>query len=331
MRWGHALLVGGLLLPAEWLHAEEAVLQRLYGRGVHAYFSGADVQAHKNLTAAIQGGSQDPRCYYFRGLVDLRLGREADAELDFQKGADLESRDVLNVYDVPRSLERIQGNVRLKIEQYRVQARLAALERAERMRKARYNAIRRSERKILQEQAVAPRGAPAEPVSEPVRARVPLPPEKSESPPSDEMQPTEPAATGGEPEPEPSDEIVPAEPSASSAPELSPLDDVPPAEPSSTDVPEPEPSDEIVPAEPSASSAPEPSPLDDVPVAEPSLRGGEPQPSPSADSTAPVSGNRIFRALGRSLGKAVGGDQLAPAGVGAPGEPAGNGEEPTLR
>ena len=42
-----------------------------------------------------------------------------------------------------RALERVQGAERTEVENYRVEARMAALEEAERLRKARYEAIQR--------------------------------------------------------------------------------------------------------------------------------------------------------------------------------------------
>ena len=70
--------------------AQEAVLDDLYGRGVHAFFAGSSREAHDLLTAAINGGSRDPRAYFYRGLIYMRMGRPEDANLDFQKGTELE-------------------------------------------------------------------------------------------------------------------------------------------------------------------------------------------------------------------------------------------------
>jgi tetratricopeptide (TPR) repeat protein len=154
VRWLVLLVVGAL--ASLWTlssRAEEAVLGQLYGSGVHAYFSGDYLKAYQKLTAAINTGSRDPRVFYFRGLVYLHLGRSPEAQMDFQKGAELESKDVNKYYDVARALERVQGAERLELEAYRVRARVAALEEAERLRKARYEAIQREEARVLQRQA----------------------------------------------------------------------------------------------------------------------------------------------------------------------------------
>ncbi len=166
------LLAGGLvLLSAVSVHAQDAVLGQMYGNGVHAYFSRDYVKAHEHLTAAVDGGAGDPRCYYFRGLAYLKLGRETEASMDFEKGAKLESRDVNRFYNVGRSLERVQGRQRLLLEQHRVKARMAALQRAEDIRKVRYEQIREQQSRTLQEQAEAapeaPAKLPAEPAAKP--------------------------------------------------------------------------------------------------------------------------------------------------------------------
>src|SRR5260221_6982085 len=80
------------LIAARDLQAQEAVLSDLYGRGVHQYFAGNDAEAADALTSAIDGGTRDPRAYYFRALVGLRSGL-SDVDGDLRKGAELESAD----------------------------------------------------------------------------------------------------------------------------------------------------------------------------------------------------------------------------------------------
>ena len=133
--------------------AQDGVLSQLYGNGVHAYFAGDYAKAHELLSSAISSGSRDPRCYYFRGLSYWKLGRPQEAAADFQQGAKYESGDLNRTYSVARSLERVQGAARMAVEQYRIQARAAALEQAERFRKARYEEINRQERRTVESQA----------------------------------------------------------------------------------------------------------------------------------------------------------------------------------
>ncbi len=194
------LLAGGLvLLSAASLRADDAVLGQMYGSGVHAYFSRDYVKAYQYLTSAIEGGTSDPRCFYFRGLTYVRLGREPEAEMDFAKGAKLESRDFDRFYNVARSLERIQGNTRLALEQHRVEARMAALKQAEEARRTRYEAARAEEDRVLHGPIGTVPGQPgngsAEPGTQPVPEPVPsgaFEPGSAEQPPASPFEPSPP-------------------------------------------------------------------------------------------------------------------------------------------
>ena len=158
------LLVGGLAsLSTASLLAQNAVLGQKYGQGVHDYFAGNSLKAYEQLTAAVEGGSKDPRVYYFRGLAYLKLGRGPEASQDFRKGSELETSDVNKFYNVSKALERVQGSARVNLECYRVDARMAAMERAAKLRKARYEAIEREESRVLRKQSLAP----AEPIQTP--------------------------------------------------------------------------------------------------------------------------------------------------------------------
>jgi tetratricopeptide (TPR) repeat protein len=147
------LSVAGAALWAASAQAQDAVLEQLYGKGVHAYFAGDYGKALERLSAAAGAGSRDPRVYYFCGLTYLKLGKAAEAQMDFRKGAQLETRDLNRYYNVGRALERVQGADRQMLESYRVQARMAAYAESEKLRKARYEAIKREEARVLQEQA----------------------------------------------------------------------------------------------------------------------------------------------------------------------------------
>src|SRR5262245_9329940 len=54
---------------------QDAMLEELYGRGVHAFFSGNQSAAFDSLNKAINSGSRDPRAFYYRGLLLNRFGR----------------------------------------------------------------------------------------------------------------------------------------------------------------------------------------------------------------------------------------------------------------
>ncbi len=129
--------------------AQEAVLAEFYGRGVHQYFAGNASQAVSDLTAAINGGTKDPRAFYFRALAEMRQGRQAIAQTDLQKGAALESADINQFYPVGKSLERVQGASRMTIERYRTIARAEAFQRQQRRDATRYEEHRRAELRVL--------------------------------------------------------------------------------------------------------------------------------------------------------------------------------------
>jgi hypothetical protein len=164
------LFLGGLAsLWAVPLTAQDAVLGEMYGRGVHSYFAGEYAHAFEQLTTAIQGGSKDPRVFYFRGLSYLKLGRPQEAKQDFKTGADLESRDINKFYNVSKALERVQGPGRIELEDQRVAARMTLMDKAEKLRKARYEAIKREESRVLRQQELTPPepAKTAEPAAEP--------------------------------------------------------------------------------------------------------------------------------------------------------------------
>ncbi|MCS7304084.1 MAG: hypothetical protein NZ602_03115 [Thermoguttaceae bacterium] len=181
------LIVGGLVcvvcLPTP---GQEGIISQLYGNGVHAYFAGKYEEAYEFFNSAIQAGTKDPRVYYFRGLTYLKLGRPEEAEQDFIKGAELETADVNQLYPVGRALQRVQGNHRLKLEQYREEARLASWKRQLAAEKARYQGLRQRVEEGLQQQA---QGAKLPPSPPPVEAPT-VPPEKAPPPPFAE-QPVE--------------------------------------------------------------------------------------------------------------------------------------------
>jgi hypothetical protein len=152
-------LVGFTLLSATTASAQDPLLAQLYGSGVHAFFSGDYRQARENLSAAIDGGSQDPRAYYFRALCELRSGNNQDAADDFQKGAELEGADANQAYPVSKSIERIQGNARALLEKYRLKARVAAHQRKEDQRQMVYQKRRDADTQVLRQVGPPPSAA----------------------------------------------------------------------------------------------------------------------------------------------------------------------------
>jgi tetratricopeptide (TPR) repeat protein len=172
-----------------------------YGNGVHAYNEGDYQCSYDELSRVIEAGSNDPRVFYFRGLAALKLGRMDEADADFQQGANLEA-DGVGGRAVSRALERIQGCDRLKLEQFRSQARVAAVHRDREAIRQRYSDIYEAEPEVLRRrrpEPVEPVPAPAAKETEP-RADAEAPAEETA-----EESVEEPAA---EPAAEPADEAT---------------------------------------------------------------------------------------------------------------------------
>ena len=110
------LALASAALVTDATGADDIMSSQFYGSGVHRYFAGDLFAAHADFTSAIQGGTDDPRPYYFRALAYQRMGRQPEALADFAKGADLESADINGAYQVSKSLERVQGRSRLQLE-----------------------------------------------------------------------------------------------------------------------------------------------------------------------------------------------------------------------
>lgn len=257
-----ALAAAFLSLAAPHAPAQEgAELDDLYGRGVHAYFSRDSFRAVDLLNQAIEHGSQDPRAYYFRGLALRNLGREEDAKLDFATGAKLEATGEDLIGKVSRSLERVQGPLRLQIESTRKLARLKARNERLAREEQRYGRIEATDRETLRRPARAPEG---------VRPRAPL----SAPPASEESDPfaDEPAPEPG-PTPRPAPAPAPATPPATTEDPFSESPE-PPPEPR-TPAPAP-----ATPAPATPAPAPAPPAADD-PFADDAPPAPEPNPAPA--------------------------------------------------
>ncbi len=201
--------------PLAW--TQEPVLDELYGQGVHDYFAHRLSEARQSLTAAIDQGSKDPRCFYFRGLCSLRIGNQAEAEKDFRRGAALEVRGRDRIYPVGRSLQRIQGRGRMVLEKHRRDARVAARIEAMRMQRARYeeqmerdkaDVVREPRRPAARPPLTADPGAdPTDPFIMDEAVARPVPPKPAEvpaepsTPPSESPAATSPAAPPAEDDP----------------------------------------------------------------------------------------------------------------------------------
>ena len=129
----YSTIVLSLCLSTATVRAQTAAMAELYGEAVHRFFSGDYAGADQLLTQVIASGSQDPRPYYFRGLVREMQG--GGGEFDFQTGAKFEAEGK-HAYAIGRALTRIQGHVRTKIEKARRDARVVAKQQRMLMQRA---------------------------------------------------------------------------------------------------------------------------------------------------------------------------------------------------
>ena len=51
-----------------------ALLSEMFGRGIHAYYVGNQDDAREMFTSAIEHGLNDPRVFYFRGILAFDAG-----------------------------------------------------------------------------------------------------------------------------------------------------------------------------------------------------------------------------------------------------------------
>ena len=130
-------LAGALSVESCGLAYGQDGISATYGEGVHRYFAGDLAGAREALEQSIDAGSQDPRAFYFRGLIDEAMG--ADGSADFQKGAKLEALGRRSS-PVGSSLTRVQGAVRRKIEKARRDARILRMKEIQEDKVARASA-----------------------------------------------------------------------------------------------------------------------------------------------------------------------------------------------
>ncbi len=168
--------------------AQNAILSEMYGRGVHAYFAGNHNDSYQLLSSAIQGGMEDPRAYYFRGLAANASGRQYEAEADWQAGAELEAKGKSNA-SIGQALSRFQGYERMKLEEIRRKAKLDALIQANLRSDVRYGELGAQPREVSG--AVPATGAA--PTAKPPVTSPPTPPAASEANPfADDLNMAEP-------------------------------------------------------------------------------------------------------------------------------------------
>ena len=185
----------GPVCPRTFAGDESLAVANAYGVGVHAYFDCDYQGSYDAMTAAIEAGTSDPRAYYYRGLAAAKLGRDSEVEADFAEGANREATTAGSMA-ISRSLERVQGADRLRLEKFRARARVAAVQRDQAATRSRYSGIDVAPTDVLRTRRPAPISAPPEPVPPPT-------PKRKGVPPADGARRTQ--RPEGEPRPEPTD------------------------------------------------------------------------------------------------------------------------------
>ena len=133
-----ALALGIAIALCGTTFAQSGALLQLYGQGVHRFNAGDLSGAEQLFTQVINYGSQDPRPYFFRGLVRERMG--GGGQFDFEQGARLEASGTREAR-VGVALMRVQGHVRAKIEKARRDARVAYAQQRAMMLEAQQNTM----------------------------------------------------------------------------------------------------------------------------------------------------------------------------------------------
>jgi len=196
----------GPVCPQAFADDESLAVANAYGVGVHAYFDCDYQGSYDAMTAAIEAGTSNPRAYYYRGLAAAKLGRDSEVEADFAEGANREATTAGSMA-ISRSLERVQGADRLRLEKFRARARVAVVQRDHAATRFRYSKIDVAPSDALRGRRPAPISAPPEPV--------PPPAPKRKAAPGDNGRPQRPAA---EPRPDPVDNGPMEEPAVDADP-----------------------------------------------------------------------------------------------------------------
>jgi tetratricopeptide (TPR) repeat protein len=105
--------------PTEPEDGNSLLAEASYIAGVQQYWAGAYARAEEQFLNAIRHDNRDARYYYYLGLSRWSRGKRATAERDFQRAADLERQGRPARSAVNAALERIQGNARQEVDQFR--------------------------------------------------------------------------------------------------------------------------------------------------------------------------------------------------------------------
>jgi len=106
-------------LPDPLRNPDPLRAERHFSNGLRLYYQGAYPQAEAEFLEAYRNQGQDARILYFLGLSRLPQGKQDAAKVNFQMGSILEQQSKPGAASVNASLERVQGELRRYINQFR--------------------------------------------------------------------------------------------------------------------------------------------------------------------------------------------------------------------
>ena len=131
--------------------ADMTLLDAAFGAGVHSYNTGSYSSAFDDLSQAIHGGSTDPRAYYFRGLTQLKLGRELEAQADFRAEPNLKRLMRVGFIKSVEALSACKEAGGRRWKNIERKARLVNLNRKMETRSRRYESTMANEQDVLRQ------------------------------------------------------------------------------------------------------------------------------------------------------------------------------------
>jgi tetratricopeptide (TPR) repeat protein len=105
--------------PAAAQDPDPALAERYFAAGLSLYYARNFDAAEADFQTAVQNHGEDARFLYFRGLARLPLGKIEAAQDDFRKAVALERRGLPDSATIGMYFERIQGDERRLINQFR--------------------------------------------------------------------------------------------------------------------------------------------------------------------------------------------------------------------
>lgn len=93
-----------------------------FGEAYHAFWQGDYAAALRLLETALQADDQDARVWYYKGLAELRIGQNEASYQSLAVAIRLHRANTVESSSVNKSLERVQGSLRMELEAARVRA-----------------------------------------------------------------------------------------------------------------------------------------------------------------------------------------------------------------